>query len=197
METILSWITTYGYAMIFLLMVSGIIGLPVPDETLLVFSGALISSGHLQPAGAFLAAIAGSWCGITVSYMIGRTAGLGVVHRYGKYLHITEDRLAKIHEWFDRLGHWALFAGYFVAGVRHFTAIVAGTSGLPYRSFAVYAYSGGAVWVATFLTLGYFVGENWRQIAEALHRYVLYGSVVLVAAAIAVFIVRKRMTRKS
>lgn len=196
METVLNWVATYGYAMLFLLMMSGIIGLPVPDETLLVFSGALISSRHLQPAGAFLAALAGSWCGITVSYMIGRTAGLGVVHRYGKHLHITEERLAKIHEWFDRLGHWALFFGYFIAGVRHFTAIVAGTSGLRYPSFAAYAYSGGALWVATFLTLGYFVGEKWRQIAEVLHRDVLYGSVVLIAVAIVVFVLRKRMIRK-
>lgn len=195
MESVFSWVATYGYAAIFFLLLLGIIGLPIPDETLLVFSGALIASGHLRPIGVFLTAVAGSWCGITLSYVIGRTAGLGVVHRFGKYLHITEERLAKIHEWFDRLGHWALFAGYFVAGLRHFTAIVAGTSRLEYRSFAAYAYSGGAVWVATFLTLGYFVGENWKQIAEVLHRYVLYGSIVVIVAAIAVFFVRKRKTK--
>jgi membrane protein DedA with SNARE-associated domain len=197
METVFAWVTTYGYVVLFFLLLGGIVGLPVPDETLLVFTGYLVSMGHLHPAGAFLTALAGSWCGITLSYIIGRTAGLGVVHRFGKYLHITEERLAKIHEWFDRLGHWALFAGYFIAGVRHFTAIVAGTSRLEYRSFAAYAYSGGAVWVATFLTLGYFVGENWKQIAEVLHRYVLYGSVVLIVAAIAVFLVRKRKTKSS
>ena len=195
MESVFAWVATYGYAAIFFLLLLGIIGLPIPDETLLVFSGALIASGHLRPVSVFLTAVAGSWCGITLSYVIGRTAGLGVVHRFGKYLHITEERLGKIHEWFDRLGHWALFAGYFVAGVRHFTAIVAGTSGLEYRSFAAYAYSGGAVWVASFLTLGYFVGEDWKQIAEILQRYVLVGSVVLIAAAIAALMVRKRMSQ--
>jgi membrane protein DedA with SNARE-associated domain len=195
MESVFAWVATYGYAAIFFLLLLGIIGLPIPDETLLVFSGALIASGHLRPVSVFLTAVAGSWCGITLSYVIGRTAGLGVVHRFGKYLHITEERLGKIHEWFDRLGHWALFAGYFVAGVRHFTAIVAGTSGLEYRSFAAYAYSGGAVWVASFLTLGYFVGEDCKQIAEILHRYVLVGSVVLIAAAIAALMVRKRMSK--
>ena len=108
--------------------------LPVPDETLLVYCGYLISKGVMHPAGAFFAALAGSWCGISLSYTIGRTAGIGVVHRFGKYLHITEERLDKVHAWFDRVGHWALFIGYYIAGVRHFTAIVAGTSKLQIHS---------------------------------------------------------------
>jgi membrane protein DedA with SNARE-associated domain len=194
MESVFAWVATYGYVALFFLLVLGIVGLPIPDETLLVFSGYLISGGHLHPAGAFLTAMAGSWCGITLSYIIGRTLGLGFVHRFGKYIHITEARLAKVHQWFDRLGHWALFAGYFIAGVRHFTAIVAGTSKLEYRSFAAYAYSGGAVWSATFLTLGYFVGENWRKIAESLHEYVLYASIVLIAAVV-VFVVFKKVVQ--
>ena len=192
MESILAWISTYGYAAIFLLLMLGIVGLPVPDETLLVFCGYLVSSGRLHPVAIFGTAVAGSCCGISISYTIGRTLGLGFVHRYGKYVHITEERLTKIHEWFDKLGHWALFFGYFIAGVRHFTAIVAGTSNLAYRSFAAYAYSGAAVWAATFLTLGYVVGENWREIAEALHKYVLYASGVIIVAAIAIYLWRRR-----
>ncbi|MBV8847726.1 MAG: DedA family protein [Bryobacterales bacterium] len=192
MESILAWISTYGYAAIFLLLMLGIVGLPVPDETLLVFCGYLVSSGRLHPAAIFATAVAGSCCGISISYVIGRTLGMGAVHRYGKPLHVTEERLATIHEWFDKFGHWSLFFGYFIAGVRHVTAIVAGTSNLEYRSFAAYAYSGAAVWAASFLTLGYFVGENWREIAESLHRYILYVSVVVVVAAVAVFLWRKR-----
>ena len=192
MESILGWISTYGYAAIFLLLMLGIVGLPVPDETLLVFCGFLASSGRLHPVAIFATAVAGSCCGISLSYTIGRTLGLGVIHRFGKYLHITEERLAKIHDWFNKLGHWALFFGYFVAGVRHVTAIIAGTSRLEYPAFAAYAYSGAAVWAACFLTLGYFVGENWRRMAETLHGYVHYVSIVLVLAAILYWLWRRR-----
>src|SRR5689334_10376864 len=108
MDAVFGWISSYGYGAIFFLLVLVIVGLPIPDETLLVFSGYLISQGRLNPVGAFIAAVAGSWCGITVSYIIGRTLGLGVVHRFGRYLHVTEERLAKVHQWFDRIGHWAL-----------------------------------------------------------------------------------------
>src|SRR5579862_6692741 len=190
METVFQWITTYGYEMIFLLLMLGVVGLPVPDETLLVFCGYLIFKGRMHPLFAWLSALAGSWCGISLSYTIGRTLGIGVVHRYGKYLHLTEDRLNRVHQWFDRIGHWALFAGYYIAGLRHFTAIVAAISKLEFRSFVLYAWSGGLLWVTTFLTLGYYLGENWKDISEVIHRYIVYVSIVILAAAAAYYFLR-------
>jgi membrane protein DedA with SNARE-associated domain len=192
MDGILQWITTYGYGAIFLLLMLGVVGLPVPDETLLVFCGYLISKGRMQPLPAWLTAIAGSWCGISLSYTIGRTLGLGAVHKYGKYLHITDERLAIVHAWFDRIGHWALFVGYYIAGVRHFTAIVAGTSKLKFTHFIAYSWSGGVLWVTTFLTLGYFLGENWQRIAESIHHYLLYVSVAAIAAAVVYYLIQRR-----
>src|ERR1700722_17365471 len=158
MSHVFAWIAQYGYGAIFLLLTLGVVGLPVPDETLLVFCGYLISKGTMHAIPAWCCAWGGSWCGISLSYTIGRPLGVGVVTRYGKYLHITEERLNKVHHWFDRVGHWALFIGYYIAGLRHFTAIVAGMSKLRFPSFMAYAWSGGALWVTTFLTLGYFLG---------------------------------------
>jgi membrane protein DedA with SNARE-associated domain len=77
-----------------------------------------------------------------------------------------------------------LFLGYYIAGVRHLTAIVAGASGLGFGSFAAYAWTGGLCWAAAFLTLGYYIGEDWRRIAELVHRDLLIASlVVLVTVA--------------
>src|SRR5258706_7339347 len=109
MDAVFQWITTYGSGAIFLLLMLGVVGLPIPDESLLVSCGYVISRGRMNPLLAWLSAVAGSWCGITLSYIIGRTLGLGFVHRFGRYFHISEDRLNKVHEWFDRIGHWALF----------------------------------------------------------------------------------------
>jgi membrane protein DedA with SNARE-associated domain len=195
MSHVFAWIAEYGYGAIFFLLMLGVVGLPVPDETLLVYCGYLISKGVMNPAGAFFSALAGSWCGISLSYAIGRTAGLGVVHRFGKYLHITQARLDKVHAWFDRIGHWALFFGYYIAGVRHFTAIVAGTSKLKYTHFIAYAWSGGLVWVATFLTLGYFLGENWERIAEMIHHDLLYVSIAVLVAAAVYYLIRRKKPR--
>ncbi len=183
MDLIIQWVTQYGYAAIFMLLMLGIVGLPIPDETMLVFAGALIAEGHLKPVPALIVAFLGSVCGISLSYLIGRTLGLGFIHKWGRYVHVTEQRLETVHKWFDRVGHWALFIGYYIAGVRHFTAMVAGTSKLEYRSFALYAYSGALVWVSTFLSLGYFFGEHWKEVAELAHRNLLWISLVVLAGA--------------
>ena len=171
MEAVFAWVSTYGYGALFGLLVLGIIGLPVPDETLLVFCGYLISQGKLGALGTLLSAVGGSWCGITGSYIIGRTAGIEVVHRFGRFFHVGDRQLAMVHKWFDRSGHWALFFGYYIAGVRHFTAIAAGASKLEIRTFILYAWTGALCWVVAFLTLGYFIGEEWRQVAGLVHSY--------------------------
>lgn len=195
MEAVFGWVATYGYGALFGLLILGIVGLPIPDETLLVFCGYLISRGHLGAPGTYLTALAGSCCGITISYVIGRTAGLSVVHRFGRYLHIEQKQLDRVHGWFERSGHWALFGGYYIAGVRHFTAIIAGASKLEFPTFALYAWGGAATWVAVFLTLGYVIGEKWRAVADLVHEYLTYASVVGILLAVLIYAGRRPMQR--
>src|SRR5689334_25250078 len=100
-QQVLAWITQYGYLAIFLLLVLGIVGLPVPDETLLTFTGYLVFKGHLSLPLAYSTALAGSISGITISYWLGRTFGLALIHRYGRYIRITEAHIQKTHSWFE------------------------------------------------------------------------------------------------
>ena len=180
-QQVLAWITQYGYLAIFLLLIFGIVGLPVPDETLLTFSGYLIYKGNFALPWAFGAALAGSISGISVSYWLGRTFGIQLIHRYGRYLRITEEHVHKAHSWFDRVGHWGLTFGYFIPGVRHFTAYAAGMSEVAPHQFAVFAYSGAFLWVSTFLSLGYFLGERWNEVEKNIHGYLVW---VTIAGAI-------------
>lgn len=197
MESVLGWVTHYGAVSLFFLMMLGIVGLPVPDETLLVFSGYLIYKGTLNPVFTFSMAFAGAATGITVSYLLGRIYGLKLVHKYGKYFHLTEERFEKVHAWFERAGRWSLFLGYYVAGVRHFTAMVAGASDLEYPVFAAFAYSGACTWVLVFLSLGYFVGDRWESASEQFHRYILITCGVIAALAAIYFVARRILKKRS
>lgn len=192
MEAISAWISQYGYAGLFALLMLGIVGLPVPDETLLVFCGYLVWKGQLRAVPTFLAGFCGSACGITISYLLGRSYGFKLIHRYGRYIGLTEERLELVHCWFEKLGTWLLAFGYFVPGVRHFTALVAGTSGLRWPAFVTFAYCGAAIWVATFLLIGYVVGDQWQQTSESFHKYVLIAIAIAVLAGAAVWLVRRR-----
>jgi membrane protein DedA with SNARE-associated domain len=196
MDSLLTWLSHYGYVGLFLLLLLGIVGLPVPDETLLVFSGYLISKGRLHPALTFVSGFCGSACGISISYLIGRAFGYRFVLRYGRYVHLSPKRIDDVNRWFHRMGHWLLTIGYYIPGGRHFTAFVAGMSNLDYRTFAAFAYPGAAIWVSSFLALGYFVGDKWEATFALVHRYMLFVSVAAVLVAAAVWWIRRTRAKR-
>jgi membrane protein DedA with SNARE-associated domain len=153
-QLLLGWISHYGAAALFGLLALGIVGLPVPNETLLTVAGALIRKGELHLIPTLIAAGAGNVVGVSVSYAIGRFASEAFLRRHFK------KGLDRLEHWFERFGKWALVLGYFIPGVRHVTAIGAGSSGFPFPVFAKYAYWGAILWTVLFLGLGYFIGAH-------------------------------------
>lgn len=188
-EMLETWLLNYGSFALFFLLALGIIALPVPEETLLVFSGLLIHKGTFAFFPTFLSAFLGSIVGITVSYLIGHTGGLYVIKKYGGYIGLNEAKMNCAHNWFEHYGKWVLFVGYFVPGVRHFTGIFAGVADLEYRHFALYAYSGALFWVLLFLSVGYFFGNYNQALFELLEKnmeIVFTAAIILVLALIGV-----------
>ena len=191
MQTIYAWLTQYSYPALFTLLMLGVVGLPIPDETLLTFCGYLIYTGRMHFGFAFLAGFFGSVCGISLSYFIGLRFGRLLLLRYGKFVHLTPARIQLIEQQFERFGPGLLTVGYFMPGVRHFTAVVAGMSGLRLFRFAAFAYLGAALWIATFLSLGFFVGERWQHTTELVHRYLLMAMAVLIGGLVLFWLIRK------
>lgn len=161
-------------------MALGIVGLPIPDETILTVSGFFVFQRHLHFIPTIASAFFGSATGITISYLIGKKFGTLAIKKFQPFLHINEEKLDKTKKWFDKSGGWILFAGYFIPVVRHLTAIVAGSMKTKYTSFMGYAYSGCLLWVNTFVTLGYFSGKNWEKIKDNIQDNIL----LLVIAAV-------------
>jgi membrane protein DedA with SNARE-associated domain len=184
-------ITRYGYAAIFCLLMLGIVGPLIPDETILVFAGILVREHRLDYAGVLVAAYAGSLCGITTSYLVGRK---GLLYLFEKLPHFRKHSaryMEKVQTWFARYGRWTLFFGYFVVGVRHFTAVVAGASRMRIRYFVLYAYAGGLIWVFSFVSLGYFLGDQWERIGKNVNRGVGLTALVL-ATGVGIWMWRKQ-----
>ncbi len=196
METLHYLIIHYGYFGIFVLLMFGIVGLPVPDETLITLSGYLVFKGELHLIPTFFAAYLGSITGISVSYAIGSTFGHHVLIKYGHYIHVTEERLEKAHAWFEKIGRWALVVGYFIPGVRHVVAIFAGASELQMWEFGLFAYSGALLWAVTFFSIGYFFGEKWKIVLDIVNRHIIVISIAVLVVIIALYFVKKNWGKK-
>jgi membrane protein DedA with SNARE-associated domain len=195
MDTFGYWLAHYGYFGVFSLLMLGIIGLPVPEETLLISAGVLIYRGHLQVVPTLVAAVTGSCCGITVSYGLGRAFGGVVTRKLGRVLHLESENVERVHRWFERVGHWALLGGYFFPGIRHLTALVAGATRLSYADFSLFAYAGALGWSVTFISLGAVAGRQWARYSVQVHHWLLVASACLVALLMIGFALRRIAAR--
>ena len=190
------WLAKYSYLAIYVLLTTGIIGLPVPDETILTLTGYLVSKNELILVPTIAVAFLGSISGITISYLLGRLLGILALKKAGRFLHISEKNLEKGELWFEKLGKWTLTFGYFIPGVRHIIAIIAGSTKLKVHIFAVYAYSGALVWSITFILLGYYAGEKWKLISQSIENHSFLFLILTFSIIIAVWVFKYFQNRK-
>ncbi|MCL4548848.1 MAG: DedA family protein [Bacteroidetes bacterium] len=196
LEVALHLIEQYGYFGLFTSMALGIIGLPIPDETILTFAGYLVSQNDLQLIPTIISSFFGSISGISISFFLGRTLGIRFLYKRGHFFHITESRLIKTKKWLEGYGSWVFLFGYFIPGIRHLTAIVAGSTKTNYSKFAFFAYSGGFLWSLTFVLLGYSVGKKWMVIIEQVHNHILLIAFIVLILLIIYFIVKTKVSNR-
>jgi membrane protein DedA with SNARE-associated domain len=159
-QLVTQWIIHYGYLAVFFLLIFGIIGLPIPDEWLLVLAGYLVFRDILGFVPTVLVAGMGSICGLTASYFLGRTSTNLLFGRHGSWFSISEENLRRAEHWFQNLGRWTLVVGPFIPGIRNLMGYVAGASRLKLHVFARFAYTGAVISSLTFISFGYFAGKH-------------------------------------
>ncbi|AFM40864.1 putative membrane-associated protein [Desulfosporosinus acidiphilus SJ4] len=184
---LISYVTHYGYLGLYVILGISILGVPLPDETLMVFIGFLTYEGKLNPVLAVLSSAGGSITGITVAYFLGRLFQQNVMHHLKK--HAGSERLEKAFEWYQRHGGKLLTIGYFIPGVRHLSGYIAGLTRLSYKSFAFFAYLGAILWVSIWVIIGRLLGSRWETILPIIHRYALILGVIAAFLALTFYLV--------
>jgi membrane protein DedA with SNARE-associated domain len=194
-QTVIQWITGYGYLGIFFLLILGIVGLPVPDEWLLVLAGYLAFKEVLGFFPTLAIAAIGTAAGLTVSYILGRSSSDYLIRKYGRWLSIDDRKMLRAQQWFHSLGRWVLVLGPFIPGVRNLMGYIAGASKVRVQTFMRFAYAGALISSATFVTFGYVVGRhmNWTYSRLPL---VVIGLVVVFTASGTPFRILLRLQRK-
>ena len=179
-------INAFGALGVALLMALENLFPPIPSELILPFAGFLVGRGELGFLPALIASTAGSLFGALVLYALGRWGGRNLILRYGRFLRVKEADLDRAEGWFDKYDEWVVLFGRMVPGVRSVVSIPAGMLGTPFVRFVLLTTAGSAAWNALLLGAGWYLGDNWREIAG------IVGSVsnfVLVLVAVALFAV--------
>ena len=194
MDRVLSLIEHYGYLVILFGVMLESTGVPLPGETILLSAGILVQRGTLDLGDVIFFGILGAVVGDQIGYWIGREGGRPFILRWGRYVFISPERLARAEAFFERHGGKAVFLARFFFGLRVFGALVAGISRMRWGKFALYNVLGGTVWASAVVALGYFL---WASISLVEH-WVGRASLLLLAVLALALLLRwayRRVTR--
>jgi membrane protein DedA with SNARE-associated domain len=181
-------IHTYGLWALFTVLTLESMGLPAPGETALVAAALYAERTHQLDIGAVvLVAAAAAITGDNIGYLIGRTIGIRLVARFGRYVGLHEARLKVGQYLFLRHGGKIVFFGRFVAFLRAFAALLAGINRMPWPHFLLMNSLGGICWAALFGGGAYLFGAEMKRMAGPLGFLFLVVALGLLAVGIFYF----------
>jgi membrane protein DedA with SNARE-associated domain len=176
----------YGLWAIGLLITLEDFGVPVPGETILIAGAIFAGAGRINVVVLGVVAFVAAVTGDNIGFAIGHFGGRALALRFGKYVFLTEERLDKAERFFDRRGSIVITFARFVEGLRQANGIIAGITGMHWLRFVIFNAIGAALWVGTWITIGYFAGNNITTIYHYItlySYYVLAGLVVLIVGS--------------
>jgi len=167
LDTIAALAPTWGMLFIFVFMTIESSFIPFPSEVVMIPAGFLAARGELglgSPLAALWVAvavgIAGSLAGAFVNYYLALWVGKPFLERYGKYIFIQPEPLARACEVFNRYGAATTFVCRLVPVIRQLISIPAGIARMPLGSFTLFTGLGAGIWTAILAWVGYAIGKG-------------------------------------
>lgn len=186
----------YGFLLFWLAAES--VGVPLPDEAVLLTVGFLAHEGTIQLAPAMACAAAGAVIGASVSYTVGLRLGRPVVARIAARVGIKGERLESAEGWMRRRGGVGVFITRVLPIARNVASYAAGIAAIPPKVFYPAMVSGSVIWCVTVLAVGDTVGSHYRSILRVGSRSVLVAVALVVVGVIGWLAwswLRRRQTR--
>ncbi|HCU94687.1 MAG TPA: DedA family protein [Actinobacteria bacterium] len=185
-----SFLMHWGLAAVFLFGFLEACCVPIPSEITFGFAGVLAGEGRLSIVAVIAVGTIAELLGSFVSYGAGRAGGRPLVHRFGRYLLVTQSDIDRAERFVAGRGVWAVPLGRALPVVRTFVSIVAGIIEVPPMLFGVLSLIGTAIWVTAISLLGYSLSSTWLSIEHGI-KLAGYGIAALVVLAIAAFILHR------
>ncbi len=171
----------YGLWAVGLLIMVEDFGVPAPGETVLIAGAIYAGAGRLNIAAVGVVGFIAAVIGDNIGFAIGHFGGRALALRWGRHVFLTGERLSKAEIFFHRHGGKVIVIARFVEGLRQANGIIAGIAGMRWLRFLAFNALGAALWVGTWVSLGYLAGKHIATIYNYITQYSYYA---LIAAAV-------------
>ena len=161
----------FGYWGIFVTMLLESAAIPIPSEIVLPLGGFNASLGSMNLWLVTLVATLANIAGSTILYFFGFFGGRPILEKYGKYLLIHKNDLAKLDSWLSRRGAIAVFFSRLLPAIRTFGALVFGAGKVRYATFLLHTASGSFIWNFILAYAGFTLGANWQSLRPYFEKF--------------------------
>jgi membrane protein DedA with SNARE-associated domain len=174
----------WGFVMVFLLMTVESSFIPFPSEVIMIPAGFLAYRGELTFGTpvmdlifVLLCGLAGSLAGALINYYLALSLGRPFLYRYGKYIFIKPELLARAEEIFLKYGEITTFVCRLLTVIRQLISLPAGLSRMPLIRFSVFTALGAGIWSAILVAIGWYLGRLSKNMTYK--ELVYYGKDIL------------------
>src|SRR3954470_352021 len=127
-------------------------------ETIVLFAGFAAAQGLLDPFLLLVCAGLGSYLGDQCYFWLGRKYGVRLLNRFPGWRPGVENALS----WLEQYDVWFILSFRFIYGVRNFSSFALGLSAVRWDRFLRLNFLAAALWAASFVAGGYFLGHAFR-----------------------------------
>lgn len=201
---IFNWfVENASYMFVFVLMIVESSFIPFPSEVI-VPPAAYLATTHMVARSTIgtdmnifvvvFIATAGAIVGALVNYYLSAWIGRPVIYRFansrlGHACLLSDEKVEKAEQYFDRHGSISTFIGRLIPAVRQLISIPAGLARMNIIKFIVFTGLGALVWNAVLATLGWWLGtlytlDELEPKIEQYNGYLTIGGCALLAGCV-------------
>jgi membrane protein DedA with SNARE-associated domain len=181
-QSLTAWLFEHTYAVVFIATLVDATAIPFPGRIILAAAGALAASGDTSLTLVIILGSAGVVITDHLWYFAGSLGGDRLLRLYCRLTFSSRECVARTGDWLQRFGPLVILVGRFVAVVRVLAWPPARQQGVGYLTFVAIEVPAALLWTATWVGLGWLLGDRWAQ-ASSETRWVGVGVAVVAALA--------------
>ena len=195
MEFIISFLSEWGYAALFICMVLENMNIPIPSEIILGFAGFLVSQDIFSFWPTVIIGTAAGITGSVVSYYMGARGGRDMILKHTAKGGLGARKMIAAKDWFENYGAIAVFTGRLLPGVRTFISLPAGIAQFPLPEFIILTILGTLPWTIFLVYVGAELGHNWTMILDYKLEIAAACAAISACIGLAYYIYHKRKSK--
>lgn len=194
-------LSNFGYNTVFWGMLLESTVIPVPSEIFVPPAAYQAAAGVLNVWVVILVATLGADCGAIINYAAAYYLGRPIIYsfansRWGKMCLLSQEKIEKAEQYFDRHGAVATLTGRLVPVIRQLISVPAGLAKMNFWKFLLYTTIGAGVWNCILAAIGYHLhsfvpADQLNEKVEEYSAYIKYVILAVLFVAALYFVIKK------